>query len=85
MCVAEVYTEFEKKKRNSVEGLEMFWRILLVLDLPTFTVVTSSGPEVLCQKDILKNFPKFRGKHLYQSLILEQFGQEITYSTQGES
>ena len=25
-------------------------------------------PEVFCQKDVVRNFPKFTGKHFYQSL-----------------
>ena len=30
----------------------------------------SSHPEVFCKKDVLRNFPKFSGKHLRQSLFL---------------
>ena len=29
----------------------------------------SSLPEVLCEKDVLKNFAKFKGKHLCQGLF----------------
>ena len=31
---------------------------------------SSSRPEVFCKKSVLKNFAKFTGKHLYQSLFL---------------
>ena len=31
--------------------------------------VRSSRPEVLCKKDVLRNFTKFTGKHLRQSLV----------------
>ena len=30
----------------------------------------SSGSEVFCKKGVLRNFAKFTGKHLYQSLFL---------------
>ena len=30
----------------------------------------SSRPEVFCKKGVLKNFAKFTGKHLCQSLLL---------------
>ena len=30
----------------------------------------SSGPEVFCKKAVLRNFTKFTGKHLCQSLFL---------------
>ena len=29
-------------------------------------------PEVFCKKGVLKNFAKFTGKHLYQSLIFNK-------------
>ena len=32
----------------------------------------SSRPEVLCKKDFLRNFTKFTGKHLCQSLFLNK-------------
>ena len=36
------------------------------------TFVRSSHPKVFCKKDVLRNFPKFTGKHLYQSLFLNK-------------
>ena len=33
----------------------------------------SSRLEVFCKKDVLKNFDKFTGKHLCQSLFLTKF------------
>ena len=33
----------------------------------------SSCPEVFCKKGVLKNFAKFSGKHLCQSLFLNKF------------
>ena len=33
-------------------------------------VIGNSHPEVFCQKGFLKNFAKFTGKHLRQSLFL---------------
>ena len=32
----------------------------------------SSRPEVFCKKGILRNFTKFTGNHLYQSLFLNK-------------
>ena len=32
----------------------------------------SSRPEVFCQKSVLRNFTKFTGKHLYQSLFFNK-------------
>ena len=32
----------------------------------------SSPPEVFCKKDVLKNFAKFTGKHLCQSLLFNK-------------
>ena len=32
----------------------------------------SSRPEVFCKKSVLRNFAKFTGKHLYQSLFFNK-------------
>ena len=34
--------------------------------------VRSSRPDVFCKKDVLKNFAKFTGKHLCQSLFFNK-------------
>ena len=31
--------------------------------------IESSRPEVFCKKGVLENFPKFTGKHLWQSVF----------------
>ena len=36
------------------------------------TVYRSSRPEVLCKKGVLRNFTKFTGKHLCQSLFFSK-------------
>ena len=36
------------------------------------TKVRSSRPEVFCKKLVLRNFTKFTGKHLYQSLFFNK-------------
>ena len=41
------------------------WRLYL-------TMIWSSRPEVFCKKGALKNFAKFTGKHLCQSLFLNK-------------
>ena len=49
------------------------------IDFTLFLSVRSSRPEVFCKKGVLKNFPKFTGKHLCQSLLfLASFS--VTYS-----
>ena len=35
---------------------------------PFYRAIRSSRQEVFCKKGVLRNFPKFIGKHLYQSL-----------------
>ena len=32
----------------------------------------SSHPKVFCKKDVIRNFAKFTGKHLYQSLFFNK-------------
>ena len=36
------------------------------------TLVRSSRPEVFCKKGVFRNFTKFTGKHLYQSLFFNK-------------
>ena len=36
------------------------------------TTYRSSRPEVFCKKSVLRNFAKFKGKHLYQSLFFNK-------------
>ena len=38
----------------------------------TQTIHRSSSPVVFCEKDVLKNFAKFTGKRLYQSLFFNK-------------
>ena len=48
-----------------------------------FTVNKSSRPEVFCRKSDLKNFAKFTGKHVCQSLFiikLQSFGLDLIFS-----
>ena len=35
-------------------------------------IFRSSRPEVFCEKDVLRNFAKFTGKHLCQSLFFNK-------------
>ena len=37
-----------------------------------FPNVRNSRPEMLCEKDVLRNFAKFTGKHLCQSLFFNK-------------
>ena len=40
------------------------------LELLYWALIRSSCPEVFCEKGVLRNFTKFTGKHLCQSLFL---------------
>ena len=44
-----------------------FYKLLL-----STTINRSSHPKVLCKKGVLRNFKKFTGKHLYQSLLFNK-------------
>ena len=52
-----------KKKYGSVK--------LVVIFITFYNICRSSRPEVFCKKGVLRNFTKFTGKHLCQSLILK--------------
>ena len=45
-------------------------KILLEDENNNFLLFRSSRPEVFCKKAVLKNFAKFTGKHLRQSIFL---------------
>ena len=50
---------------------------VMIIDLPKVfrnntSVVRSSRPEVFCKKGVLRNFAKFTGKHLRQSLFFNK-------------
>ena len=46
--------------------------LLLKQGMPTVGLFRSSRPEVFCKKAVLKNFAKFTGKHLCQSLLFSK-------------
>ena len=48
------------------------FRKLSLYQVHKFAMNRSSRPEVFCNKDIFKNFSKFTGKHLCQSLFLNK-------------
>ena len=53
------------------------YQLLQQISLPIeylypFTKSRSSSPEVFCKTDVFKNFAKFTGKHLSQSLFLNK-------------
>ena len=59
----------------SYEFCELFKNTCFVEDLQTAGSETpdrSSRPEVFCEKGILRNFAKFTGKHLFQSLFFNK-------------
>ena len=40
----------------------------------------SSCPEVFCKKGVLKDFPRFTGKHLCQSLLFNKAAKRAGHS-----
>ena len=60
-------------KKNQIAGLKHLENLLennsLLMLLIHIILFRSSRPEVFCKKGIPKNFPKFTGKHLCQSLF----------------
>ena len=52
----------------------VFVNVKLILDAMAFSNSKhgSIRPEAFCKKDVLKNFAKFAGKHLCQSLFLNK-------------
>ena len=45
------------------------------------TIIRSSLPEVFCDKGVLRNFAKFTGKHLCQSLFIYKVAGLFLYTT----
>ena len=39
------------------------------VELSSYSLIRSSHPEVFCKKGVLRNFAKFTGKYLCQSLL----------------
>ena len=69
--IIEVWTRFKSKFEVN---------FFLHRDLDNFAVSNestanyrSSRPEVFCKKGVLKDYAKFKGKHLCQSLFLNKF------------
>ena len=61
--------------RYSEDGQGVFQRLvsfntIYVLYQKSWGMVKSNRPEVFCEKGVSKNFAKFTGKHLRQSLFL---------------
>ena len=56
-----------------VSTLEKFAKIFTQLKPKLFNkdLLRSSRPEVFCKKGVLRNFAKFTGKHLCQSLFFK--------------
>ena len=44
----------------------------MAFELAATKRVGSSSPDVFCKNDVLRNFAKFRGKHLCQSLFFNE-------------
>ena len=57
------------------------WQFQLEVDYYSHKIskVRSSHPEVFCKKGVLRNFAKFTGKHLCQSLFFNKVAKFIYY------
>ena len=62
---------FFRKKMD----MESFF-LVLVSTIDTF--IWTSSPEMFCKKDVLRNFTKFTGKHLCQSLFFKKVAGPAT-------
>ena len=68
-----MYVPHFKMQENVYEGIKFLsffqfislWSLVLLLN-------RSSHPEVFCKKGVLRNFAKFKGKHLCQSLFFKK-------------
>ena len=58
-----------KSHLNSKQGS------LIFLLFGSWSLVRSSHPEVFCRRGVLRNFAKFTGKHLSQSLFFNKVGK----------
>ena len=57
---------------DSLKFLVLCWSYLCCFCHNLWTVARSSRPEVFCKKIVLRNFAKFTGKHLCQSLFFNK-------------
>ena len=87
------------RRRNDVEMTSCVYRVhyycVLILQLWSFwslnlkdsiiQVSKNSHPEVFCTEGFLKNFAKFIGKHLYQSLCLIKLQASACNSIKNEN
>ena len=51
--------------------------LIQVINLLIF--LKSRRPEVFCKKGVLRNFAKFTGKHLYQSLFFDKVTEACNF------
>ena len=52
--------------------LVVYWDLFMIAFLRSFVIYGSSRPKVFCKKGFLRNFAKFIGKHLCQSLFFNK-------------
>ena len=74
-----IFSEIHNKNNSRAIPLDFApWYLLLFLDFCICTQVLilvpsrSSRPELFCKKGVLRNFSKFTGKHLCQSLFFNK-------------
>ena len=69
---------------SSHEYSDIYWE--LWDDYLVFLIASSSRTDVFCKKGVLRNFAKFTGKHLYQSLYFNKVaGQVCNFIKTGSS
>ena len=67
--VGKVYFLWITSNRLLIWRIEILWTQRFALQ---FCIYTSSRPELFCKKYVLRNFAKFPGKHLCQSLFFNK-------------
>ena len=58
--------------RKGIGSVSIYVQVIVYLSLYDLHKCRSSRPEVFCKKGVLRNFTKFTGKHLCQSLFFNK-------------
>ena len=58
--------------------------VKIIVDVEFHFLFRSSSPDVFCEKGVLRNFAKFTGKHLCQSLVFNKVAGTVCNFTKKE-
>ena len=57
---------------HSLSSIKSADEVKIIVDVEFHFLFRSSRPDVFCEKGVLRNFAKFTGKHLCQSLVFNK-------------